>query len=181
MGGMITVTGGARSGKSALAEQLAARAGGDVLYIATARAFDDEMKDRIAHHRASRPANWRTYEGCYDIAAQIAAHAGPVLLDCMTIFVTNRMLDRCEDWDSAPLELAQALEAELHAEIDAWRAAAGGCGALIVVTNELGMGLVPAYRFGRIFRDIAGRLNQHLARVSDEVYFTVSGIPMKLK
>lgn len=180
MGNMITVTGGARSGKSALAEQLAARAGEDVLYIATARAFDDEMKDRIAHHRANRPASWRTYEGCYDIAAQIASHAGTTLIDCMTIFVTNRMLDKCEDWDSAPLELAEELEAELHAEVDAWRAAIGD-GALIVVTNELGMGLVPAYRFGRIFRDIAGRLNQHLARVSDEVYFTVSGIPMKLK
>lgn len=181
MGSMITVTGGARSGKSALAEQLAAQAGENVLYIATARAFDDEMRDRIAHHRASRPASWQTYEGCYDIAAQIAAHDGPILLDCMTIFVTNRMMDRCEDWDDTPLEVAAQLEAELHVELDAWRAALSERSVLVVVTNELGMGLVPAYRFGRIFRDIAGRLNQHLARVSDEVYFTVSGIPMKLK
>lgn len=180
MGRMITVTGGARSGKSTLAEQLAAQSGGDVLYIATARAFDDEMKDRIAHHRASRPKEWRTYEGCYHIADEISGHGGTVLIDCMTIFVTNRMMDFCEDWDSAPLEQAAALEEELHAEVDAWRAAVDE-GTLIVVTNELGMGLVPAYRFGRIFRDIAGRLNQHLARVSDEVYFTVSGIPMKLK
>lgn len=181
MGSMITVTGGARSGKSALAEQLVAKAGENVLYIATARAFDDEMRDRIAHHQASRPSTWRTYEGCYDIAAQISAHDGPVLLDCMTIFVTNRMMDRCEDWDNAPLDLAAELEQELHAEVDAWRAAVRDQGTLVVVTNELGMGLVPAYRFGRIFRDVAGRLNQHLARVSDEVYFTVSGIPMKLK
>ena len=113
MGSMITVTGGARSGKSALAEQLVAKAGENVLYIATARAFDDEMRDRIAHHQASRPSMWRTYEGCYDIAAQISAHDGPVLLDCMTIFVTNRMMDRCEDWDNAPLDLAAELEQEL--------------------------------------------------------------------
>lgn len=180
MGRMITVTGGARSGKSALAEKLASEAGGDVLYIATARAFDDEMRDRIAHHRASRPAEWRTYEGCYDIARQIREHGGTTLLDCMTIFVTNRMMDECEDWDTAPLSLAEKLESQLHAEIDEWRAAVGD-GTLIVVTNELGMGLVPVYRFSRIFRDVAGRLNQHLARVSDEVYFTVSGIPMRLK
>ena len=81
MGRMITVTGGARSGKSALAEKLASESGGDVLYIATARAFDDEMRDRIAHHRASRPAEWRTYEGCYDIARQIRGHGGTTLLD----------------------------------------------------------------------------------------------------
>ena len=98
----------------------------------------------------------------------------------MTIFVTNRMMDECEDWDTAPLSLAEKLENQLHAEIDKWRAAVGD-GTLIVVTNELGMGLVPVYRFSRIFRDVAGRLNQHLARVSDEVYFTVSGIPMRLK
>ena len=104
-----------------------------------------------------------------DIAAQIYAHDGPVLLDCMTIFVTNRMMDRCEDWDNAPLDLAAELEQELHAEVDAWRAAVRDQGTLVVVTNELGMGLVPAYRFGRIFRDVAGRLNQHLALVSDEV------------
>ena len=180
MGRMITVTGGARSGKSALAERLAAEAGGDVLYIATARAFDDEMKDRIAHHRASRPASWRTFEGCYGIADELRAHGGTAILDCMTILVTNRMLDKCEDWDAAPLSLAQELEDELHAEVDAWREAVGE-GTFVVVTNELGMGLVPAYRFGRIFRDVAGRLNQHLARVSDEVYFTVSGMPIRLK
>lgn len=181
MGKMILVTGGARSGKSTLAEQIAAQAGGDVLYIATARAFDDEMKDRIAHHRASRPAEWRTFEGCYGIADEIAAHGGTVLLDCVTIFVTNRMMDKCDDWDSASMDVANALEAELHAEIDAWRAAVGENGTLVLVTNELGMGLVPVYRFSRIFRDIAGRINQHIARVADEVYFTVSGIPMKLK
>ena len=119
MGRMITVTGGARSGKSALAERLAAEAGGDVLYIATARAFDDEMKDRIAHHRASRPADWRTFEGCYGIADELRAHGGTAMLDCMTILVTNRMMDKCEDWDTAPLSLAQELEDELHAEVDA--------------------------------------------------------------
>lgn len=181
MGSMIIVTGGARSGKSALAEKLTGQASENVLYIATARAFDDEMKNRIAHHRASRPSGWRTYEGCYGIADEIAAHRGAVLLDCMTIFITNRMMDACADWDSAPLAVAERLEAELRAEIDGWKAAIGKDDTLVIVTNELGMGLVPAYRFGRIFRDVAGRLNQHIANIADEVYFTVSGIPIKLK
>ena len=161
MGRMITVTGGARSGKSALAEKLASEAGGDVLYIATARAFDDEMRDRIAHHRASRPAEWRTYEGCYDIARQIREHGGTTLLDCMTIFVTNRMMDECEDWDTAPLSLAEKLENQLHAEIDEWRAAVGD-GTLIVVSHDRDFldGLVSkVYEFGH------GRVREHLCGI----------------
>ena len=182
-GRMILVTGGARSGKSSYAESLVGRGGRQVRYIATARAFDDEMRDRIARHKARRPANWSTYEGCYDLAQQMQGFDGDVLLDCVTILTTNRMLDAAEDWDSAPLSLADECEAQLAREIDSWRAAITPQGntGLVIVTNELGSGLVPVYRFGRIFRDMAGRLNQRIAALADEVCLCVSGIPVKIK
>jgi len=180
MGKLIFVTGGARSGKSRFAESLAAQHE-RVRYIATAVAFDDEMRARIAKHRQSRPQSWLTCEGYRDVG-RFLCEADAVLLDCITIMVTNLMMDEPVDWDHATPAEADEAERHIQAEIDSLIAAARNfAGTLIVVSNELGMGLVPVYPFGRIYRDIAGRVNQRLAAAADEAYLTVSGIPVKIK
>ena len=185
--GKITlVTGGARSGKSAYAENLAKQSSGAVAYLATAIAFDQGMKDRIKKHRESRPQEWTTYEAYKDLSnlvPKIALSHDTVLLDCVTVMTTNLMfeyenldweivqhaeIDKIEDW------IKQQFVEVLNAcrEYGIW---------LILVTNEVGMGIVPENRLSRIFRDVAGRINQLIALEADDVYFTVSGIPMKIK
>ena len=147
MGRIILVTGGARSGKSRFAEQLAADLGGRIAYIATARALDAEMADRIAHHRQQRPAAWPTFEAPLSAAAVVAAEAGRCdgfLLDCLTVLITNRILAREADWDNPPMELLADIEADVLVEIEALLTAAVGQPApLIAVTNEVGCGIVP--------------------------------------
>ena len=181
MGKLILVTGGARSGKSGYAESLAA-ALGEVTYIATAIPFDAEMQERIRLHRGHRPSNWKTIEAYRDLGSVLADLSGAVLLDCMTIMVSNLMMDSETDWDNPNTQDAQMAEAVVNTQINDLLAGVNAMnGTLIIVTNELGMGLVPVYPFGRIFRDIAGRVNQRLARMADEAWFMVSGIPMRLK
>jgi adenosylcobinamide kinase/adenosylcobinamide-phosphate guanylyltransferase len=179
MGKLTLVLGGARSGKSAFAQRMAAERGaGGVVYVATAEAGDEEMVLRIEKHRQTRPPAWRTLEAPQDVANCILAHAAgapAVLLDCVTMLVSNLLL-KAED------PLADGVEAEIMAEIEALI----GCvpqlvGDLILVSNEVGMALVPPYPLGRAFRDIVGRANQALAREADEVYLLVAGIPMTLK
>lgn len=185
-GKLILVTGGARSGKSSFAEGLAKEAAGEVAYLATAIAFDEGMKDRIQKHRESRPSSWTTYEGYKDLhklVPQIAKQHQIILLDCITIMVTNLMFGYGEiDWDQITHGEIDKIENGIKDEIMAWihevRAHNLHC---IMVTNEVGMGIVPENRLSRIFRDIAGRMNQLIAKLSDEVYFTVSGIPTKIK
>jgi len=187
MGRMIYITGGARSGKSRFAEDTAAGGGQPVTYIATAVACDGEMADRIARHRSSRPDNWETVEAWKDLGAVFAdIRKGWVLMDCVTVMVTNLILEEPGiDWDHAltvPAETADRIEervmgeiAELLSGIDAHD------GTVIVVSNEVGLGLAPAYPLGRIFRDIAGRVNQRLAEKADEAWMLFSGIPLRLK
>lgn len=178
---VIYITGGARSGKSTLAETLA-RGHDQVLYIATARACDGEMAERIRVHRARRPAHWDTFEGVRGLAGAIRDRKGCVLLDCVTNLLTNLMLDMDADWEHpalASVEEAQRLAlCELEGLVERARAQDN---QLLMVSNELGMGLVPAYPFGRVFRDVAGRVNQRLAQLADEAYLCVSGIPLRLK
>ncbi len=182
MGKLIYVTGGARSGKSTFAEQFARTYGDDVLYIATARAFDAEMTERIKKHQQSRPASWSTYEGILNIDKSITSNTGVALLDCITLLITNLMMDSNIDWDSASTEQIDTIERQIMEIIDNIIAATNDAKCdLIVVSNELGMGLVPAYPMGRIFRDIAGRVNQRLAFHAKEAYLIVSGIALKLK
>lgn len=183
MGKLFYITGGARSGKSTFAEKLAANYGGLVSYIATAIPFDNEMKDRIARHQQQRPQSWKTYEAYWGIGGIIRQnHASVFLLDCMTVLITNQMLDQEVDWDHPTLQDIQKTEGIIRKEVDdIIRAVKEGTADLIVVTNELGMGLVPEYPLGRVFRDIAGRMNQLLAKAADEAYFVVSGIPLRLK
>ncbi|WZL71787.1 bifunctional adenosylcobinamide kinase/adenosylcobinamide-phosphate guanylyltransferase [Clostridiaceae bacterium 35-E11] len=187
MAGKITVvTGGARSGKSNYAEGLAKTSSRPVAYLATAIAFDEGMKDRIKKHRTSRPKEWTTYEGyknLYEMIEEIAKDHGTILLDCITIMVTNLMFDNeCTNWDAITHLEIDKIEEKIQQEIhklmeytrnhNIW---------LIMVTNEVGMGIVPENRISRIFRDIAGRINQMIATEADEVYLTVSGLPLKLK
>ena len=183
---LILLLGGARSGKSAYAEQLAGKLAGDasVLYIATATPSDDEMRQRITRHQASRPPHWHTIEEPKNPADALQASAAPVaLLDCMTLLVANLMLDgdHGSALDEASLD-ADAAQAEVDAAItrllDVWRA---GSATLIVVSNEVGMGLVPPYPLGRVYRAILGRVNARLAATADTVLLMVAGLPIELK
>ena len=170
---LVLFTGGARSGKSTRAEQYAARLSQRVTYVATAEAGDDEMRARIAQHQRNRPAQWRTLERPLAAATALAElETGAVaLLDCLSLLVSNLLLAH-ED-DPAP-----AVEREVAAILDtAWEREL----TLIVVTNEVGMGIVPAYALGRSYRDLLGRANQQVAAAADEVYLVVCGIPVELK
>ena len=192
MSKMIMVTGGARSGKSTYAEAIAKSLGDNILYIATAKRTDDEMILRINKHIEQRPSNWRTIEAYRDfdnILPKYIDGIDGVLLDCITIMTTNLMLDCPEvydctmtQWDDLTKEQVQEVENNIHKEVQALiNFAKSSEPSFIFVTNEVGLGLVPEYKMGRDFRDIAGRVNQMLAKACDEVYFCVSGIPMKIK
>jgi adenosylcobinamide kinase / adenosylcobinamide-phosphate guanylyltransferase len=163
------VLGGARSGKSRHAQALAEATGGERVFIATAQAFDAEMRDRIARHRADRDASWRTVEAPTTLQQAIRKNdaAGRVLLiDCLTLWVSNLLLAD-QDLEAAGDSLLGAI-AESHA-------------AIILVSNEVGFGIVPDNALARRFRDGAGILNQRLAAVCDAVDLVVAGLPLRMK
>lgn len=185
MGTLIFITGGARSGKSRFAESLLSGRN-DVLYVATGIGFDEEMRDRISRHRSQRNPSWETVECYRDFPAMLGgrlAGRGAILLDCITIMINNIMVvDSGVDWDSAGMDEADRAEEVIREEISGFmRVAAGFNGVTIVVSNELGMGIVPAAPLGRYYRDIAGKINQLIAADADEVYFMVSGLPQRIK
>ncbi len=166
----ILVLGGVRSGKSSFAERLAAECGEPILYVATAEALDDEMAERIASHRAQRPATWRTLEAPRNVAAHVAAEIGDartVVIEDLTLLLSNLIAQ-----DEAT---AETLATGSIFELVALRT------HLILVTNEVGMGIVPPYPLGRLFRDGLGRVNQSAAAACSEVYFVVAGVPLRLK
>lgn len=169
------VTGGARSGKSRYAEQLASKLGGeDVTYLATAEALDDEMAARIEQHRAQRSARWRTVEAPRDLAAVLRQiQTRVVLLDCLTLLASN-VFSAAPDFAAA----ADALASEIGS---LFQAAAERAGDLIVVTNEIGSGIVPDNALARAFGDALGDINQRIARSADSVTLLVSGMPVSLK
>lgn len=187
MSRLVLATGGARSGKSVFAEQYLESRFEEVAYIATAIAFDDEMKDRIAKHKAQRPSHWHTYEAYKDLdelMGEIGKEHRACLLDCLTIMVTNRMMDAYKeiDWDKPNPERVNVLQSEILNEVKAFLEEARRQDlCLVMVTNELGMGIVPENPMARAFRDIAGRVNQLVASMADEVYLLVCGLPMTLK
>jgi adenosylcobinamide kinase/adenosylcobinamide-phosphate guanylyltransferase len=180
---MLTlVTGGARSGKSRHAEALIAHAP-QVLYIATSQIFDDEMAARIQHHRDGRPAHWRTAERWQQLDELITPDIAPeeaILLECITTMVTNLLFALGA---TAPGRLGLCGDgAGDRRRNRVLIAACQRCPARVVlVTNEVGMGIVPENRLARHFRDIAGRVNQRLAAAADEVWLVVSGIGVKIK
>ncbi|HEY8489423.1 MAG TPA: bifunctional adenosylcobinamide kinase/adenosylcobinamide-phosphate guanylyltransferase [Dehalococcoidia bacterium] len=177
-GGLVLVTGGARSGKSALAERLAARLGGAVLYVATAEAGDAEMADRIRRHRERRPPSWRTLEAPRAVVAALAAAppADVVLLDCLSLWVSNLLLERVPWEGEIPPAEASAAAAAVEAGVRgllAWGRSSGAW--LIVVSNEVGSGIVPAAPLARLYRDVLGAANQAIAAEADRVYYCVAG------
>jgi adenosylcobinamide kinase/adenosylcobinamide-phosphate guanylyltransferase len=182
MGKLTLILGGARSGKSTYAEKLAERNGGRVVYIATAQALDEEMQARIASHRQKRPDSWQTLEipsGVGRTLLQDSTEADVILLDCITLLVANRLLQAAPDEDQ-PDE--QSATAAIQTEVDDLLAAIQFSAAeWIVVSNEVGLGLVPPYPLGRIYRDLLGWANQRLARSADRVIFMIAGMPMRLE
>ncbi|HWW59345.1 MAG TPA: bifunctional adenosylcobinamide kinase/adenosylcobinamide-phosphate guanylyltransferase [Sphingopyxis sp.] len=165
----LFVLGGARSGKSRYAQVRAETAAGNLVFVATAEAFDDEMRDRIARHRADRDARWRTVEAPRDLPATIDTLRGGesvVLVDCLTLWVSNLLL--------ADADIARAGR-ELCTAIGRFD------GTLILVANEVGLGIVPDNALARRFRDAAGQLNQAVAAVAGEVVLLTAGLPFTLK
>lgn len=164
------VLGGARSGKSRYALELAEALGLDRVFVATAQPFDEGMRDRIARHRADRDASWRTVEEhveIWDVIERECREGSVVVLDCLTLWLNNLMLFE-RDVDADVTRLISLLEL-------------GVAGELILVSNELGMGLVPDTELGREFRDAHGRMNQRVAAVCERVLFMVAGLPVVVK
>lgn len=184
MARQILVTGGSRSGKSRLAEEKATILGGDsVLYMATGIATDEDMEERIRLHKMRRNPNWGTFEGYRDLAQEIAeTEYQTILLDCVTVLITNFLFEEERDFDELTKAEIAYLEEDILKEVQSlMQAAKEAKKDLIIVTNEVGMSVVSAYRLGRIFSDITGKVNQMIAAASDEVYLSVSGIPLQIK
>jgi adenosylcobinamide kinase/adenosylcobinamide-phosphate guanylyltransferase len=185
---LTLILGGARGGKSSYAEELAARFGERVLYVATAQVGDEEMEARIAAHRQARPSSWRTVEASSGVgqvvhAALAAQSVDVVILDCLTLLVSNAILEGRwlseEDFDGVDEAVAQRrVEAEIEELLEAYRAEDVHW---IVISNEVGWGLVPPYPLGRTYRDLLGWANQRLTALADRVYLMVAGLPVDIK
>lgn len=185
MSEITVVTGGARSGKSSFGEKLLKDAKGVKGYIATAVAFDEGMKDRIKKHQNSRPSEWETYELPYNISnsiKEISESCDIVILDCITVFISNILFREKIDWDEISHNKIDELENSIIKEINLIiKKAKENSLSMVIITNEIGSGIVPGNRLSRIYRDIAGRINQLLSKLSDNVYVSISGLPLKLK
>ena len=173
------IIGGARSGKSTYAQETARKSGKTVLFVATAEAGDEDMRIRIEAHRNSRPAEWNTLEATTQIGRQIRENIGKaelVIIDCVTLLVNNIFMryDDTTDADEADKEVMSEIE-ELIDCMDVTEA------DFIIVTNETGLGIVPADRVSRMYRDALGRANQRIAQHADEVYLLTAGIPLTIK
>jgi len=177
------VLGGARSGKSAFAEELASRLEGPVLFVATGVAVDAEMAERIAAHRAARPASWHCVEAPVNVGDSILTRVDDVrvvLVDCLSFLVSNWLLaeEATSSGEVSEHAVWPRVEDEIHGILHAARSRAAH---LIVVSNEVGMSVVPDYPLGRVYRDLLGRANQHLAKETVSVYLVVAGIPVAIK
>ena len=165
------ILGGARSGKSRLAEQKAKDSGLSVTYVATAQAYDDEMRERIQHHQADRPADWGLIEEPLYLAdrlMQIDQANQLILVDCMTLWMSNLLLNEQKDFQSQQCQKLLEVLPTLKSEI-------------ILVSNETGLGVVPMGQLSRKFVDESGRLHQQLGQIADHVVFCVAGFPIVLK
>lgn len=176
---IVLVTGGARSGKSTFAERYAAQGGRKVAYIATAQIYDEEMQERVKLHQSRRPASWPTFEAPYQAEqaiAQAVQCADAVLFDCLTLYTSNLLLapdapaDREERYQAVLTAIDKLLSSAKQEQVD-----------VIFVTNEVGAGIVPDNALAREYRDVAGLVNQKVARFADEVYLVVSGLAVELK
>ena len=173
------ILGGARSGKSSYAQRLAEESGRPVTFLATAQALDDEMSMRIQKHRLERPATWQTLEVSVNVASCLQQiDSNTVILDCVTLLINNLMMQFVQNdlVEEAPFMIAvqkeiDALIAGLREKEKDW----------LIISNEVGLGLVPAYQMGRVYRDAIGWANQRLAQAADKVIFMVAGIPTTIK
>jgi adenosylcobinamide kinase/adenosylcobinamide-phosphate guanylyltransferase len=178
-GKLILITGGAKSGKSSFAEKIAAKTNQEVAYIATSQPLDEEMRYRIKKHKDRRPANWETYEEpikIKELINNLGFKKEIILIDCLTLLTSNLLL-REEDKIGDPqwqedilLEIKKIAESSYKIPAQ-----------VIIVSNEVGMGLVPDNPMGRVYRDILGQANSIITDKADEVFMMVSGIPLKIK
>lgn len=185
MSEIIFVTGGAKSGKSAFAESLCIEKNNRTGYIATSIPFDDEMKEKVRLHKERRPSDWATYEiyeDVFGIIEKISKECDTVMLDCITLMVNNLMFkydmnpqnlsnEELEKMDEYILDQFEKLVEEIR-KTELY---------FVFVTNEIGMGVVPANKLSRIYANTAGKINQYVASNSDEAYLVISGIPVKIK
>jgi adenosylcobinamide kinase/adenosylcobinamide-phosphate guanylyltransferase len=168
---IILITGGARSGKSRYAEQRAGELGGRRLYVATAEAMDEEMAQRVAEHKKRRGNDWNTIEEPMEVPAALLAQRGDTdcaLVDCVTLWLSNLLLSH--DAEFAARRLEELLETLPRLDFH-----------VVLVTNEVGLGIVPDNPLARQFRDLVGWANQRIAAAADEVVLTVAGMPMIIK
>jgi adenosylcobinamide kinase / adenosylcobinamide-phosphate guanylyltransferase len=169
------ILGGARSGKSAYAEKLAIDFSLPVTYIATAQIYDDEFKARVQHHKDRRPKNWQIIEESHHLGAALQAniHAGcSLIVDCLTLWLAQCICPECAPPEGVDWARERAAFLEILPKLQ---------GNIILVSNEVGMGIVPLGEINRQFQDEQGRLNQAVASIADEVIFVAAGLPLKLK
>lgn len=174
------ITGGARSGKSTFAEELY-KDRKDVVYIATAKIWDQEMEERVRLHQETRPREWRTFEGNYDLHKAVG-NEKYYLLDCLTVLTSNIMFDLSGQLDYIDYDLQGKIENTVLKEVENLIKKINDKGYdLSLVSNEVGYSIVPDNHVSRVFRDIQGRINQKVASLCHEAYLVVAGIPVKIK
>lgn len=176
----ILVTGGARSGKSSFAESIYVGKK-DVVYIATSIVCDDEMKERVKLHRKQRPKEWETFEGYLNISDAVKGSKN-YLLDCLTVMTSNIMFEYTQNCEVIGPEMQKKVEDKAVSEIESLMYKIKLIeGNIVMVTNEVGCGIVPENHIARVFRDIEGRVNRRVAAMCSEVYIVCCGIPLKIK
>jgi adenosylcobinamide kinase/adenosylcobinamide-phosphate guanylyltransferase len=172
---IIFIIGGARSGKSSFAQQLATKKSEKVVFVATAEPLDSEMTDRIKKHKKSRPKSWQTLELHREIAKGLKpgkSKPDVVIIDCITLLISNLTQDK-----NPGMKIEKMVFAEINELIDYMKTQST---TFIIVSNELGLGVVPDNRLARDFRDIQGKVNQLIAQNADEIYFMMAGIPLRI-
>lgn len=181
MGKLIFIIGGARSGKSTYAQQLAQKTSNNVVFIATAEALDDEMRERIRNHQKGRPSGWITIESPMNIRDkfnQEHAFCDVVIVDCLTLLVSNILLHANVENQSNEKKLKELIRKEY---VELMKLVNKSSALWIIVSNEVGLGIVPGDLTSRIYRDLLGRMNQWVAEKADEVYFMIAGIPVPIQ